>query len=207
MRWLLLAIALFTTLPAVQAETRAWNFRVLLDDREIGQHHFTLHAKGQTRELRSQAQFDVRVLFFSAYQYQHEALERWDGDCLQSLAARTQTNGERQRVNAAAKGGRLVVERPDGRVEHEGCIMSFAYWNPQILRARRLLNSQTGELLPVTVTREGEETLDVRGRQLPARRYRISGPRLQIDLWYSGGRWIALEALTTGGGRLRYELI
>lgn len=85
--------------------------------------------------------------------------------------------------------------------------MTFAYWNPQILKARRLLNAQTGELLPVTVTPQGEETVEVRGKPVAAHRYRISGPRLQIDLWYAGARWVALEALAEGGRRLRYELI
>ena len=37
-------------------------------------------------------------------------------------------------------------------------------------------------------------------------RHRISGTGLQIDLWYVGERWVALEALTEGGRRLRYEL-
>jgi len=84
--------------------------------------------------------------------------------------------------------------------------MSFAYWDPRILTARRLLNSQTGELLPVQVATLGEETLDVRGQRVAAQRHRISGPQLQIDLWYSAGGWVALEALAQGGRRLRYEL-
>ena len=85
--------------------------------------------------------------------------------------------------------------------------MSFAYWNPQILSERRLLNSQTGELLPVTITPQGEETLEVRGRRLTAQHHRISAPSLEIDLWYADGRWIALEAPARGGRRLRYELM
>ena len=70
--------------------------------------------------------------------------------------------------------------------------MSFAYWNPQILNAQRLLNSQTGEFLAVKITAQGEETVDVRGKPLSARRHRISGPSLQIDLWYADDQWIAL---------------
>jgi hypothetical protein len=201
------AVALFLALPAAQAEMRSWNFRVLLDDREIGQHQFTLDAAGDQRELRSEARFDVRLLFINAYRYRHAALERWNGNCLQSLVSRTETNGERLAVNALARGSRLVVERPEGRDEHEGCVMSFAYWNPQILTARHLLNSQTGELLPVTVTSRGEETVAVRGVPRTAQRYRISAPGLHIDVWYADVGWVALEAPAAGGRRLRYELM
>jgi hypothetical protein len=203
----LLAAALICLALPVHAEVRAWNFRVLLDDREIGQHDFTLRSAGDQRELRSEARFDVRVLFVNAYRYRHEAAERWRGDCLHSLDAQTETNGERVAVSAAAQEGRLVVERPDGRDTHEGCVMSFAYWNPQILKARRLLNSQTGEVLAVTIAAQGEETVRVRGRPRAAQRHRISAPGLEIDLWYADGRWVGLEAAAAGGRRLRYELL
>jgi hypothetical protein len=46
----------------------------------------------------------------------------------------------------------------------------------------------------------------VRGDERMASRYRISGPNLQIDVWYADGDWVGLEALTDGGRRLRYEL-
>ena len=119
MRALAAAFALSLALPAAQAEVRSWNFRVLLDDREIGQHQFTLDAAGGQREVRSEARFDVRRLFINAYRYHHEALERWNGNCLQLLVSRTETNGERLAVNAVARGSHLVVERPEGRDEHE----------------------------------------------------------------------------------------
>ena len=203
---LALALLLLAS-PSAQADVGTWNFRVLLDDREIGRHRYTLRTSGEAREVQSDARFDVRVLFVNAYRYLHEAVERWDGNCLQSLVSRTETNGERQSVNAAARGGRLTVERSDGSDEHEGCVMTFAYWNPQILKARRLLNSQTGELLPVRVAHQGEEIIAVRGRPLTAERHRISAPNLQIDLWYADGQWVALEAPAKGGRRLRYELL
>jgi len=84
--------------------------------------------------------------------------------------------------------------------------MSFAYWDPRILEADRLLNSQTGELVPVQVAALGPDSVPVRGVLRPASRYRISGRNLQIDVWYADGSWVGLEALTEGGRRLRYEL-
>jgi hypothetical protein len=199
--------ALFLALPAAASDDRTWNFRVMLDNREIGEHQFTLGTAGDDRELRSEARFDVRLLFVNAYRYRHLALERWNGNCLRSLVAHTETNGETLAVNAETRDGRLVVVRPAAREAHDGCVMSFAYWNPQILKARQLLNSQTGELLPVQVTPQGEETLPVRGEPRAAQRYRIQAPGLEIDLWYADDRWVALQARAAGGRRLRYELM
>jgi len=208
----LAAAAAMTTVTATtpgppMAETgREWNFRVLLDGKEVGWHRYVVRADGDSTEVESRAQFDVRFLFLNAYRYRHEARERWRGACLDELESRTETNGTVEQVAAVARDEALVVARPSGDARLPGCVMSFAYWDPRILRAARLLNSQTGELLPVRVDARGTERLNVAGRSVPATRHRLSGPDLQIDLWYADGRWVALEAPTPGGRVLRYEL-
>lgn len=185
---------------------REWNFRVLLDGREVGWHRYVVRGEGESTEVESRAQFDVRFLFLNAYRYRHEAHERWRGACLDELESRTDTNGSVEEVAAATHDDTLVVAGPSGDVRLSGCVMSFAYWDPRILGARRLLNSQTGELLPVRVEGRGVERVAVGGRSVPATRHRLSAPDLQIDLWYADGRWVALEAPTPGGRLLRYEL-
>lgn len=192
MRRALFTVLLLAAAPAC-AEARAWDFRVFLDEREIGRHRFTLSGRGAERELRSEARFDVRVLLIPAYRYRHDALERWRGDCLVSLSATTDDNGEPSAV--------------DWRGQSGACEMSFAYWNPRILQARRLLNAQTGEVVPVTATAQGEETVQVRGRLVLAQRHRLTGPKLAIDLWYAGGEWVALQSEAAGGRRLVYRLM
>jgi hypothetical protein len=85
--------------------------------------------------------------------------------------------------------------------------MTFAYWNPDILTQKRLLNPQTGRLETVTIMPLGEDNVVVRGATVPARRYRISGPKHPIDLWYGADRnWLALQSTVDGGRLLRYQL-
>jgi Family of unknown function (DUF6134) len=175
------------------ASGREWNFRVLLDGKEVGWHRYAVRGDGEATEVESRAQFDVRVLLVNAYRYRHEARERWRGACLDGLEARTETNGEVDEVEATARGDALVVAGPAGDARHAGC-------------ASHLLNSQTGELLPVRIADRGTELVHVSGRSVSAARHRLSAPGLQIDLWYADGRWIALEAPTPSGRVLRYEL-
>jgi len=204
---LLLLSTLSVPVPASQAaERQQWNFRVLLDGRAIGEHRFTLSSDGAGRQLSSEARFAVRWLFVDAWSYLHHSVETWHGDCLRSLTAHTITNGSTERVHAETRDGRLVVERPSEQRQLNGCIQSFAYWNPSILEARSLLNSQTGELQDVRITPLGTENLTVRGAALQARRYRISAPAMQIDLWYADQHWVALESRVKGNRLLRYEL-
>jgi hypothetical protein len=192
MNRLLSFLLLLAATPAL-AEPLAWNFRVFLDEREIGHHHFTLRTDGGARELRSEARFQVRVLGLTVYRYVHDAMERWRGDCLQALDSTTDDNGDREKV--------------DWRGEPCGCALSFAYWSPKILQGGLLLNAQTGRFEPVTVTSQGAETIEVRGRPTLSQRYRLAGANLAIDVWYAGTQWVALESAAKGGRRLRYRLI
>jgi Family of unknown function (DUF6134) len=190
MRALLCGLLLLQPLQAL-ASASSWNFRVYLDNRPIGEHHFTLRTVGERQELHSNAHFDVRFLLINVFRYRHSATESWQDNCLRALSSETETNGKRQQVHA---------EYPD-------CIMSFAYWNPQILRAQQLLNSQSGVLTPVSIALIGTEGITVRDQRRSARRYHIAGPQLAIDVWYANDEWVALESATEGGRRLRYQLL
>lgn len=205
MRALIVFAALAAFVPPI-ARADEWNFRVLLDGREVGRHLFSVRESGGERWVTSEARFDVRILFIPAWRYDHRAVERWEGGCLRALDSRTVTRGEQESVVARAEGDRLAVTRNGGRAEYDGCVMSFAYWDPRFLRESRLLNSQTGEMTPVVIRSQGVEPVEVMGSRRMAERHRIAGEGLQIDVWYAQGRWVALEALAAGGRVLRYEL-
>jgi len=204
---LLGAALLFATSLQVEARSRSWDFQVFLGDAPIGYHQFTLDEQGERRELRSESRFAVKVLLFTAYRYEHDATELWRGDCLESLTARTNDNGGRPTVDALRDGERLAVATGKGSETIAGCVMSFAYWNPQILRQARLLNPQTGEYEAIKVTTLGVENITVRGAPMEAKRFRLTGSGKPIDLWYSlDDEWLALESTVAGGRRLRYQL-
>jgi hypothetical protein len=180
--------------PLAAAQERRWEFRATLDDKPLGYHRFVLREPSGDpageRELVSSARFEVRFLGFTVYRYAHDATERWRGDCLVSLKARTDDNGERSTVDLAPR----------------TCAMSFAYWNPKILERTELWNAQTGKAEKVQVSALGADWIPVRGETLVARRYQLSGPRHPIELWYSAHcEWLALES-RLDQGRLRYRL-
>lgn len=193
----LLAFAAWA-LPAAAAEPRQiWNFDAALDGKPIGEHVFTLDTQpGGIRLLRSEARFDVKLLGITVYRYRHRAQERWQGDCLQTLQAETDDNGDK-----------LAVRLPSGDALLAGCVMSFAYWNRALLQQRELLNAQTGKLEPVRVEPLPPATLDVRGQAVTAQRWRIVALKQRIDLWYdASGNWVGLDGTLEGGRLLSYRL-
>jgi steroid 5-alpha reductase family enzyme len=213
MRWGLLVLvglalgAIVGIAAASTATHTTLRFNVLLDGDPIGQHRFELRGSGPTREVVIQADFRVRLLLLDVYRYRHTATERWLGDCLETLSARTDDNGKIETVTARRSGDGLVVDATRAQGRHGGCVRSFAYWNPRILDGGRLLNAQTGAYMPIRVLPLGEERVPVRGRLESTRRYRLIGEGVEIDLWYAGEDWVALESRAGAGRRLRYELL
>lgn len=204
---LLLALAAALAAQAATAADQSWEFEVSLDDRKIGYHTFDLSEDGDRRVLETEAAFDVKLLFVTAFRYRHSNVEVWDDGCLQSINARTDSNGKMFEVRGTRKAQRLTVMRSNGDDELEECVRTFAYWNPDVLGAERLLNSQTGDYESVTVTADGDDTVDVGGVPVPAKRFTLSTEGGDIKLWYSDDMscWLALEAPAKGGRTIRYQ--
>ncbi len=201
---LLILAALLPGIGLAKVE-REWRFRVLVDDAEVGTHTFRVALQGDERQVEIDARFKVKIWFIDAYNYSHQARERWRDDCLQEIDARTDDNGTKKSVRGVRNGSRFDIDGPNAKETMPACVMSFAYWNPTLLKQTRLLNAQTGELTPVRIEPLGEEVLQVRGAPLSAERYAIHAPEYRIDLWYAAGtQWVRLETRTTSGRMLRY---
>lgn len=189
-----------------------WRFKVYLDGDEIGYHHFSLINKENYHEINSKVELDVKFLFFNAYSYRHNDVEHWNGQCLESINAVTDDNGEQFDVSGKTAEDGFIVSTTENDLpvklkRYLPCIKTFAYWDPSFLKESALLNSQTGEMIDVESEFIGEETIESSGDVVTARRYRLNGEDLQIDLWYSDDDyWLALESLTETGRVIRYAL-
>ena len=191
---------------------KSWNFKVYLDDKEIGFHNFSLIQKDHHQEIYTSARFDVKFLFFNAYSYKHDNVEKWQGQCLTSINAVTDDNGDLYNVSGKGDNEAFIVNTKENYNDEKQnkylpCIKTFAYWDPEFLKETTLLNSQTGEMIEVTSEFIGNDTVRHNGEDVIARRYQLKGKDLQIDLWYSvDDDWLALESLTEGGRVVRYAI-
>ena len=209
---LMMALSGLTYASAATVHERArqvgyWDFDVYLNNKKVGKHEFTVSESGGVKQVQSEASFKYRILFIPAYQYEHNAAERWTGNCLAEFDASTNANGDRIRVSGEQSAAGFLVERDGNPVELPECVMTFAYWNPGFLEQSRLLNPQTGEYVDVRVEKVGDETLEVRGQPVAATRFKLSAYDVDLTIWYSADdEWLALESVARGGHIIRYEL-
>jgi hypothetical protein len=187
---------------------REWQFKVFLDDKEIGVHSFALEDRGAERRIEIAADFEYKLLFLTLFEYSHRNTEVWSGDCLQAIEAKTVSNGESSEFTARRTSNDFRPPTADTDAHLPPCVMSFAYWNPSFLDQDRLLDPQTGQLLDVAISQPQPDQLLVKGAPVNARHYRLKGDGLRISLWYSeDDEWLGLEADAVGGRTLRYELM
>jgi hypothetical protein len=181
-------------------------FQVYLDDKPIGEHSFRISDNGETRRISSSASFDVDFLFVNAYRYRHSSSEVFRDGCLQEIRATTDDDGKRYRVEGSAVGEGFRVEHQNGVEQADGCLMTFAYWDPDFLRENRLLNAQTGDIEEVSVQRGGRGNVAIGSGEVSATRYALRTDKLTIDLWYNDALgWVGLSSDTGKGRRLIYR--
>jgi hypothetical protein len=189
------------------ATSQAYDFKVLLGKDEIGRQRFDVSSEGERTQVKVDAQFKVTFLYVTVYTYRHTNVETWEGACLREMRAETDDNGDSFFVNGISRNGRLQVTTQAGDWSGEGCIKTFAYWNAEWIAGERLLNSQTGELQPVSIRVVGEETIPVLGVPTRTTHRRIVTDKFAVDLWHTlTGRWVALQSTTKKGDTLRYTL-
>jgi hypothetical protein len=205
----LLVALLVPTIPAAAPleAPRSWTFSVHLDDAPIGYHRFELQPAGDGLEVLSEARFDVKFLFFNAFQYRHVNRESWDGRCLARIESETRENDREFAVSGERVDDRFVLQSA-GRAEAlDSCVMTFAYWDPAFLQQSRLLNPQSGEYVPVDVEPLGRQEVEVRGGKVLASAWRVTARDTQLTVWYSeDNEWLGLESVARGGRIIRYVL-
>jgi hypothetical protein len=189
-------------------QAKEWAFDVFLDDKDIGTHTFKL----ENNRLTSQADFLVKVLFINAYEYHHTAIEQWGENCLIRLKADTTENSDQFKVNGMKQDNNFLVEYNKTKQQLPACTMTFAYWNPAILKQTQLLNPQNAEYLDVSITAMDAEVVTVKGRPIKAKHYAILGAlagkqKLNIEVWYDNhDDWLQLKSTTPEGYEIFYRL-
>ena len=182
------------------------DFDVYLDDKPVGVHRVIVDNTAGEKRVQVEAQFDIKFLAFTAYKYRHRADETWRNGCIAELETRTNDNGKMLTVDAQQGPQGLLVKTGEESTSLGGCVRTFAYWDPVLLRSQRLLNTQTGEYEQASLRQLDNKPLSFKGREYGSRRYVLSvDGKADIELWYApDDSWQALQTTVSGDKVLRY---
>lgn len=206
-----LALAITATLlllgecaAAAQPTTTNLQFAIMRKGEQIGTHSIELRQAGAETTVNSATNVLVKVLFVTAYRYEHTSTERWVGGRLVSLNSVTDDNGTKHKLDLGSKGSGLLVE-VDGRSTHvDKSIVPTSLWNPAIIRQSIALDAVSGKVMPITVVDDGMETVTPQAQ--PAHHFTINGSFKQ-DVWYDEqGRLVHAQFLGSDGSIISYVL-
>ena len=188
-----------SSICAFAEQQKRWDFNVSLNGRDVGSHSFVVNGKGDNRTVSSSLRLDFRVLLIKKVSYQHQASEVWQDGCLTEVSSETQRNGKAHSVQANAVDDGLSVTNNAGVEVIEGCVRGFAYWHPQWLQAVRLLNVETGDYVPVTLSQTVSPDDNIT-------HLTIKTAKADIHLEYDAvGDWLSLQTKLPLVGELRYQ--
>ncbi len=182
-------------------------FDVFLGEDKIGSHSFRLTRTGPLQTVVSEADFEVKLLMFTAFRYVHASEELWRDGCLRAIDTRTDSNGDAYAVQGRSNSDEFVLTTGEGERRIEGCVRSFAYWDRSLLMKDTLLNAQTGQSESVKLERLGPGQLAIGNAEVPVERLALTGDNINITLYYDAavGEWLGLESRLENGRVLIYR--
>jgi len=182
----------FLPIPARAAVFRNLHFRALLHGSQVGQHSVAFRADSDRLLVTTHIDITVKVMFFTAFEFRHDAEEVWQSGRLASVTSTTNDNGTSLKVTgtAAADGFRIIGE--DGPFLAPAKLLTTdTLWDSKLVHESSMIDVQHGGVVGLVAKLLGEEPVETPQGQVRAKRYRIITPHYAGSLFYDAdGRWV-----------------
>lgn len=178
-------VASLAALPAQAAPPPGGvlDFTVLRNGSQVGRHEMLFRNDADGLKIDIRTNVAVKIAFVTAYRFEHEGHEVWQGGRLVRLWSRTNDDGTKHVLDVTAGGSDLMVMADGKDAEKATVAIPASLWNERIVQQRSILNTLDGTRMTIQVTDLGTEAVTVQGNRIPARHYSITGD-LQRELWY-----------------------
>lgn len=184
--------ALAAALPT-SASPSDLRFTVMRGRSKIGTHVVEFRGGPEALSIRTTIDLAVKVLFITAYRFQHDCEERRAFGQLVSLRSRTNDNGKRYAVEAAAEADGCRGVGPGGPFLVPCDLRtSNSQWDSSLVDQTSLIDAQHGGEIGLVVHPQGPAPFALEdGTQVVAERFQVLTPLYGGVLWYdAAGRWV-----------------
>jgi hypothetical protein len=216
MRWVIAALALLLTAPAfaqpgdAQATWQPSNgdrleFDVFRDGGKFGKHIVVFSKSGDDLTVDSDIELRVSLGPVDFFHYVHDATEKYSAGKLMSVNARTKKDGRWKTLAANAVEGGLNVAGAAFKGIQPGLVIPSTHWNMDEMKQAAMFSTETGAMLPMTVTDLGIEKVKTGAGPIDARKFTVKS-ELTASFWYdASGRWVKC-AFEAQGSKIEYVL-
>lgn len=176
-----------SALAAAPARVR---FQTLYQGSPVGEHCVDFQTRGD--RVMVTTHIKIKVLFFTAFQFSHDAVEIWQAGRLVSVNSTTDDNGAKLNVSGAAVPDGFRITGLDGPfLAAPQLLTTNTLWDIRLLSESRMIDVQYGGEVGLVVKSRGkEQVLTPRGLVM-ASRYQIITPNYAGSLFFDGdGHWV-----------------
>jgi hypothetical protein len=174
------------------ADPRDLRFRAFHKGVPVGEHTVTFRAEGERLTVTTHIDIAIKVLFFTAFRFAHDAEEVWESGRLASVTSTTNDDGTQLRVSGYAAGDGFRLLGGDGPFLAEAHLLtSNTLWDSRLVRELKMIDVQYGGEVGLVAKRLADEAVDTPGGRVRATRHQIITPHYAGSLFYDAdGRWV-----------------
>ncbi|MGD9508045.1 MAG: DUF6134 family protein, partial [Geminicoccaceae bacterium] len=144
----------------------------------IGTHAIEFVGDAESLKVANRIELAVKIAFVTAYRYEQRGEDEWRNDVLVRTRIETNDDGENTLVVAESRDGKLAVQGPNGSFTTPlGAMTDISFWNQAITRGAPVIDSQSGDLIDITIKPSSHENLDVLGKPVETERFPMVGTR------------------------------
>ena len=142
---------------------------------DIGSFSNTIRRDGEGTLVEAKLRIAVKALFGSIVLYREEAdrLETWENGRLTAYESSTDVDGDLIRLTGRAEGDGFLIQGPRGEAVAPANVYPTNLWSIDMRLAETVMGTKSGGVVPVDVTDGGRQEIEIDGRVLDARYYRI----------------------------------
>jgi hypothetical protein len=180
-------------------------FDVFRDGSKFGTHIVTFSQSGDMLTVVTEVDLKASLGPLTLFHYVHEVTERYSAGRLISLAADTRRDGKHRTLAADAVESGLNVIGAAFRGVLAGDVVPSTHWNIAEMKQPAMFSTETGAMIPITVTDMGPDRVSAGTAWIEARKYLVDSD-IDAAFWYdASGRWVKC-AFEAQGSKIDYVL-
>ena len=178
------------------------SFDVLRKNKIIGNLTIKFINNKENLILHSILDIEVKVLFIPAYKFFQETKETWQNGNFISIDGFTDFEDDREyKIDGKDENGVFIATGMDGLLELDENIVPLNYWNKQMLKEKKVFDTQKGIVREISVQKLKEEKIKINNSKIEAEKIifnasknpKDKGPFPEYTLWYHGDELLKIE--------------
>ena len=172
---------------------------------ELGTATHRIARNGAETVVETELRIAAKALFVVVHRHEESRREVWRDGQLMSFEGRTNDNGTLIELRGRRDGDRFLIDGPEGPAEAPPDIRTSNPWSIDITKAMLVMGTTSGDLRKIQVAPVEEKIIELGGRQVPTRYFRITGD-MRRELWYRDDDVLVQLAWPRDGDTIMFTL-